>query len=241
MQCLLGGVVMAWLLCSPAAIAQAKEPQKEIIGVLKVTAVGVSEQARTDFRKRLKDQLKEDYRVVSASSLNDALLASRYVNGCISGTCLKEIYQGTRGRVGKVVVASLTGVGSAYSIIVSIWDTRTGQLAGQDSQDCQACTVEEALLGADNAATAAINGMGLGANPDMIPGILGKTVEVSASPARRTSRRTAIVLVITGVALGATSGLLLRGDKDTAGYSALAAGGAFFTSGVTLWMISRKF
>lgn len=212
----------------------------KVVGLLSVSTEGVTKEAKDGFISSVENSLNlAGFRMVKNKVLHEFLADSDYVDGCTFGPCLKAIYARTRVRL--VVVARIKGVGSAYSFVISLLDTRTGELRSQNAENCLGCTVDEALLQASNLVIGAVTESGGakvgGGSVDDVP-----LLQTEAPKARKTSRRLGLFLVGIGVAAGAAGGYLIStGDNDTSGYAAAVGGGAFAVSGLTIFLFSRTF
>ena len=216
----------------------------ELVGLLSVSTEGVSQEAKDGFISSVENSLNlAGFRVVPNTTLHEVLADSDYVDGCTFGPCLKAVYARTRVRL--VVIARISGVGSAYSFVVSLLDTRTGRVRSQNAENCPVCTVDEALLQASNVVVSAVTGTGgakVGDNPRQRGTVAPLEPGNKGAANRRTAGRVGLALLGLGVAAGAAGGYLLSTEeRDDAAYAGLAGGAAFAVSGLTIILFSRSF
>jgi hypothetical protein len=211
----------------------------DIIGLLDVSTQGVSKEARDGFISTVENSLQMAGLCVGKNrALLDYLAESSYVDGCFFGPCLQAVYRRTQVR--RVIIARITGVGSAYSLMVSLVDTQSGKLISQEAQTCPVCTVDEALMQASNVVIETVMDRIV---PDPSPiAVAPAPVAVDRGPRnQKVAGRVAGVLLGVGLAAVAAGGVLIGQDHDAAGSAMIGAGAGVALSGTIFWAISRKF
>ncbi len=231
----------------PSRVADAQE----IIGVLHLEVDGVSSAAADKFEQSIEEGLVGGgFSVAPRKRLHALLGPSSYAPGCRVGPCLKEVYRNTKVRL--VLVGAITGLGPSYRFVVTLLNTETGRVTSQVSDECNVCTLQEAITSATLAVMALVNGVGGATVPDPLVGPLGSGKHPDllraltrqrerTTYAKRTIRRTGLFFLSAGV-LAAGAGLfLVNRHSDKNGYASFAAAGTLGLSGVTLFLISRRF
>src|SRR5262245_55610197 len=137
-------VILACVAWPARAAGEQARADAEPIGVLEVATPGVSQTAGDKFEQSVEETLAGvGFRVVRSSTVQQQLVGTNYVAGCTFGPCMKEVLARTGLR--RVLVARIQGAGQSYSVVVSLIDTRNGNLVSQVAQSCPVCTVEEAI------------------------------------------------------------------------------------------------
>jgi hypothetical protein len=211
----------------------------------------VSEVAAEAFEKAIEEAItSQGLRVAPRERLGQVLLDSPYVEGCLFGPCLEAVYRVTEVRL--VLVARITAVGSSYTLVVSLMDTRTGRPASQVAEECAVCTLEEAVSSATLAVIALMTGTGAaqvrgdGADPTRLPDLEALQGRVAALEDRsagggRSLRRAALFFGGAAVIAGGAAAYLLHTDRDRWAYASGGAAGAFAVTGATMLVLSRRF
>ena len=213
---------------------------EEIVGILQVDVVGVSEAAAEIFESSLEDGLgNAGFNVAKRVRMRELLRPSGFIEGCTFGPCLQKIFE-------------ITGVGKNFTYLVTLVDTRTGALAAQETDTCAVCTVDEAVATASMAVIGLVTGAGKsGVEPDTpatsslldMAAIREREAAMAdlMSRRKRSVKRGAVLLLgMAGIA-GAVSATGFFKDDDRLGYSAAGVAGGFAISGATLLVISSKF
>jgi len=244
-------LIMAMVLVPSLANAQEQRKNDAVIGVLQVETEGVSETAAEMLEQSLEEGLAGvGFRIARSGRLKAALAGTDYVDGCTFGPCLRAVFKATKMRL--VLVARIRGVGSSYSFVVSLLDTVTGNVTSQVGDSCDVCTLNEAVDTATLAVIALVTGTGDAkvTNPDVGPtGTVDPgrdkaritVLEQRISQKRRSMRRASLFFAAVAVVAGAGGTFLLASDQGKTGYAALAGGGAFAVSSLTMLLVSRKF
>jgi hypothetical protein len=223
----------------------------EIVGILHVEVDGVSEAAAEAFETAIEEVVAgQGLAVAPRERLGQLLLDSSYVEGCLFGPCLEAVYRVTEVRL--VLVARILAVGSSYSLVVSLMDTRTGRPASQVAEECAVCTLEEAVSSVTLAVIALLTGTDTaqvrdpGADPTRPPDLeamqrrLGG-LENQVAGGGRSLRRAALFFGGAAVITGAAAAYLLHTDRDPPGYAVTGAAGAFAVTSATMLVLSRRF
>jgi hypothetical protein len=232
---LVAAAAAAALLAPTAARAQKNEP---VIGVLRIDTTGVSDAAEVRFEQGVADGLAgAGFRVMDRASVDKALIASTgYVAGCSFGPCLRAVRDATG--VETVLVARIEGVGRTYSFVVSLMDTRSGQLLSQVAQNCSVCTVEDAITTATLSAVELV----LGVDAERTPRAAAAPKRPPPPSAPRPGGRALRAAGWTGLVLGVAAmagGVLVYDKQDRrwgagiggAGLAAATAGGVMLLLG----------
>jgi hypothetical protein len=216
--------------------------KKLIIGILDVRVDGVPPEAAARFEARLTEQLDTGHYWLATRARMRELLANSpdWTDGCVAGPCLSVVKTQTGAE--RVVSVYLHGKGTNFGSVVTLMRTDTGAVVKQHSEQCDACTVNEAV---EQSILATIGLVGLA--PDVLPdqehedqARLATALAPERAERRRVVRRQhrlGIGLAVTGLAV-ATAGILLKtqtnGNSDVA--HALVGGGAGLTaSGLLVW------
>ncbi len=235
-----------------AGLAQPAGAQQEIVGILHVDVSGVSETAAAKFEDSLEDGLgNAGFRVAKRKKMRALLEKGNYQDGCWFGPCLERVHAITGVRL--VLVARITGVGRNFSYVVTLLDARTGLPTSQATDQCAVCTVDEAIATASIAVIGLVTGAGDATVTDVEDPARQDEIDLADLEQRerylaedRASRRkslrrgTLFLISAAAIAAGVSAYALSEDDKEL-GYGAAAASGAFAFSGVTLFVISRKF
>ena len=231
---------------SAPKVEEKQENQKApIVGILHVATDGVSDAAAAKFESSLGEGLKlHGLKVATRAEMRKKLGNSKYLDGCLFGPCLKEIYRASKGRVGLVLVARISGEGSSYRFLVSLLDTQTGAPTSQMPTGCTVCTVDEAIA----ASTLAVVELVAGTNDVSVlhpGGPMGPTAAVDLRPLRWPQERKAKYIgysfLSAGVAAAIISGVMLSKDMDSAGYGLLGAAAGLGLGGASLVYVSGVF
>ena len=244
---IIAAAVVALSSLSTAAFAQ----DEEIVGILQVDVVGVSETAAEIFESSLEDGLgNAGFNVAKRVRMRELLRPSGFIEGCTFGPCLQKIFEITGVKL--VLVARITGVGKNFTYLVTLVDTRTGALAAQETDTCAVCTVDEAVATASMAVIGLVTGAGKsGVEPDTpataslldLAAIREREAAMAdlMSRRKRSVKRGAVLLLSMAGIAGAVSATGFFKDDDRLGYSAAGVAGGFAISGATLLVISSKF
>ncbi len=219
---------------------------EEIVGVLNLDTQGVSPTAAEVFESGIEEGLAGiGFRVSPRSRLRSMLEQSSYIDGCLFGPCLKEVYRNTKVKL--VLVARIVGLGANFSFVVSLLDTRTGLTVSQVASMCDVCTLEEAIA----TATLAVIELVTAAAQSPEGKVAADAAEAVASepePAderrnknRRMVRRAAIFFISAAAIAGGGAAYLLGKDDKANGYAVAAAGGTMAVVGGTFLVISGRF
>src|SRR6185295_9285353 len=84
------------------------------------------------------------YFLASKSSMHDRMQNStKFTEGCVVGPCLRDVK--TQAFADIVLLAALSGSGTSFGWVVTLFRTDTGSVLAQKSERCDVCTVSEAL------------------------------------------------------------------------------------------------
>jgi hypothetical protein len=230
----------------PAAADTEGRPARptRTIGVLEVATYGVSQAAGDKFEESVEETLAGvGFHVVRSSWVKEKLAGTNYVGGCTVGPCMREVLMRTGLR--QVLVARIQGAGQSYSVVVSLVDTRSGELVSQVAQSCPVCTVEEAISTATLATVELLTARrGAGEQARALAVARESEREAGrAALARREARtrRFGWVFLLGGAALAGVGGGLLAADRDPAGSVSVGVGGGLAVAGVTALVWSKSF
>jgi hypothetical protein len=223
--------------------------QGDVVGVLDVATVGVSEIAAEKFEASLEEGLKlHGFRVAKRQRMQEYLQGSDYRAGCLFGPCLREVHRRTRGEVPLVLVARITGEGSSYRFLISLLDTRSGVPTAQIPTSCEVCTVEEAIAAATLAVIELVAGIGessvldpRGATGGATSDKADMTPSEGRSKFKRATKITSTILYVAGGLAGATGLVFFAGGSDEAGWLFLGGGAGLLAGSGTLWLVSKQF
>lgn len=242
--------VCAWAAPAEAQPAAPIEDPSLIIGILDLQVDGVSATAAARFETSIEEGLTgSGYQVSPRKRLMALLGQSSYVPGCLFGPCLEEVFRNTELRL--VLVARITSVGPSYEYVVSLLDTRIGRPTSQVTDQCEVCTLEEAIASTTLAVIELVTGSGnsvvdpaLGpVGKDELPDLRGQLEasqrEVGAR--QRRLRRAALFFIGAAALAGGAGAYFLSRDQTDRGYPAVAVGGAFAIASGTLLVLSRRF
>ncbi len=215
----------------------------ETVGVLEFEGNDVPEAALERFESAVVDGLEgANFQVKSRKELGEALKRGAFVDGCSFGPCLLQVRKD--GRVDQVLVVRVQVLGSTYSFIASLVDTKTGMLTTQVSRNCAACSIDDAAL------TASMLGSDLllagSSDEDGEEKVASPVAKAAVAPAAAESRRsrlrtTSYLFLSASIAAGAVGGYLLYDDDRDRGVPVVVGAGAGFLSGVTMFLFSREF
>ena len=236
--------VRSSVILAVAVVCFAATASAQTVGILELQASGVPEAALERFELALVDGLEgANFEVKDRDKLVNTLKRGSFVEGCNFGPCLRQVHADTG--VELVLVARVQGLGSSYSFIASLVDTRTGLLATQVSRSCAACSVDDAaltasMLGSDlllertnkkDGAKAPRSGVAKSSGPRR-----------SAAESRRSSLRVASYLFLgASLAAGAAGGYLWYDGNEDKGVPLVAGAGAGFVGGLSMFLFSREF
>ena len=220
-------------------VAPTKAPHRKIVGILDVRVEGVSPTAAERFESGIEEGLgSTEYWVATRKRMREILAGSGWSEGCDFGPCLLEVKKQTGADL--VVDAYFQGTGSSYRFVVTLVDTGTGAVTAQVADHCDVCTLTEAL---DSAALATI-GLVHGAEGEVAqpaaklpPAVIDHT----EPHARRSMRRTALLLVGGGAILAGTAAYFLHTGNDKLGYAAGGAAGGLGVAGIAVVALSFQF
>jgi hypothetical protein len=206
------------------------------VGILSIETTGVSKTVAGQFEEEVEESLSgSDLRTIDRETMRERLSESDYIEGCTFGPCLSVLRAATG--VPLVLVARIDRVGSSYTFVITLLDTKTGMFTSQVAQPCEVCTIEEAIGTATLATIALINGTG-GAEVSEFSSSAASTTDLSSfrksKPLKGTIRRTG--LIFRGLAT-----YFWTQDKESATFASGATGAAFITSGATMLLLSRRF
>lgn len=237
MSLLRGCCVLVVLLLVPSWAAA------ETVGVLEFEGKDVPEAALERFELAAVDGLEgANFEVKNRAALTESLKRGAFVDGCSFGPCLRQVRKD--GRVDLVLVVRVQVLGSTYSFIASLVDTKTGLLATQVSRSCSACSIDDAAL------TASMLGSDLllarssvddEASSAKSRASAGDAVPEVAETRRSRLRTTSYLFLGASLAAGAVGGYLLYDDQRDRGVPMAVGAGAGFLSGVTMFLFSREF
>lgn len=222
----------------------------EIVGILHFEASGVSPTAARAFEDSIERGLTDNgYQVAPRKRMMQMLGPSSYAPGCLFGACLEEVHRNTDVRL--VLVGRVSAVGPAYTIVMSLLDTRLGRPMSQVVERCEVCTVEEAITTATLVVVSLTEGAG-GAvlDPAAGGGTLGKLPDFKAqleerekqiASRRRSMLSSALFFFGAAVLAGGAGAYFVATDQRDRGLPALGAGGAFAVASGTLLVLSRRF
>ena len=223
----------------------ADEAQAPIVGILNVATDGVSRAAATKFEASLEEGLKlHGLAVATRSQMRKMLRGSDYLDGCLFGPCLQQIYRTTEGRVTLVLVARIVREGSSYRFLVSLLDTKTGTPTAQMPTGCTVCTVEEAIAAATLAVVELVAGTDNVAilSPDGPIGAGGAADDSESSwSTSKQARILGYTMLGVGVTAAVASGLLFSMDRPRAGSGFLGASIGLGIGGASMLVVSGVF
>ncbi|HTL34093.1 MAG TPA: hypothetical protein VL326_13280 [Kofleriaceae bacterium] len=215
----------------PAEAPPGPGDKRRIIGILDVHVDGVPPDVAAKFQKSLEDQLdSREYWLAPQARMHELLgNSTKWSEGCLLGPCLMEVKVQTGADV--VLLAAINGSGTSFGYVVSVVRTDTGQYVAQESERCDVCTVNEALTNATLAAVKLVTSI-----PDKFPDPMAeqraaldlttKKYEHDKVAAKSHHKRLAMIVTLTGIAVG-VGGAALYFTQDHASYGlATAAAGA---------------
>lgn len=238
---------MSWPSCTlllavgvGAAIAFPAELRAERLGFLEIAARGVPEAAVPKFGDAVQRGLEgADFEVISNDDFTALLEESSWVEGCTFGPCMRRVHESTG--VERALVVRVQGIGSSYTFVASIVDTRTGALLAQAQQQCAACSINDAEAAASLLGPDLMLAMNSGAQAGApLPG--PEAGALAAKGDRLSGLRTTSYLFM-GAALGlaGAGAYFLSEDDDDLGLPLVAGGGAALVGGITMFVFSRDF
>jgi hypothetical protein len=213
------------------------------VGILSIETTGVSKTVAGQFEEEVEESLSgSDLRTIDRETMRERLSESDYIEGCTFGPCLSVLRAATG--VPLVLVARIDRVGSSYTFVITLLDTKTGMFTSQVAQPCEVCTIEEAIGTATLATIALINGTG-GAEVSEFSSSAASTTDLSSfrksKPLKGTIRRTGLIFLGAGIVAGGLATYFWTQDKESATFASGATGAAFITSGATMLLLSRRF
>jgi hypothetical protein len=222
----------------------ARSASAEPIGVLEVATDGVSQAAGDKFEQSVEETLAGvGFRVVRSPTVKEKLAGTNYIGGCTVGPCMREVLARTGLR--RVLVGRIQGTGQSYSVVVSLVDTRTGELVSQVAQSCPVCTVDEAI---STATLATVELLTSTSAPDRRAAAMASARASERAAARATlDRRAARVrrfgwfMVIGGAVAAGVGGGLFAADRDRPGSVSVGVGGGLAVAGVSALVWSKSF
>lgn len=253
---LIGAALAALSMTAPAparaqeAAAATEDAEGQIVGILHLEFSGISETAAAAFEDSIEGMLIDGgYRVAPRKRMEEMLGPSSYAAGCRFGPCLREVHRNTEVRL--VLVGQISAVGPAYTLVLTLLDTRLGRPTSQVVETCEVCTIEEAIT----SATLAVVGLTVGTAGAMVDPNLGPTStgklpdfkkELAARDALLTSRRRRLgqaALFFAGAAAlaGGAGAYFAATDRRNSGLPLVGAAGGFAVASGTLLVLSRKF
>jgi hypothetical protein len=235
-------VRLAWLcfalLATHATLALAQkratlEPPPErrrIVGILEVRLDGVPAQIAAQFESNLEKQLdRQTFWLAPRARLHEMLANStHWSDGCVVGPCLKELRTQTGADL--VLLAEINGSGTTFGYAVTVVRTDNGQVLSQAADQCEVCTVNEALSSATSAAVTLVTAV-----PEKLPddsadrdaaiNRLTSSRDALAAAHARNRRRLSEVIAVSGLALG-TAGFAIYflGNRSEFGLATGSAG-----------------
>lgn len=222
------------VVASAAAPARADE---WIVGVLDVRGEGVSEAAVVRFGEGIEEGVGSDDALTLAPQvrMKEQLASTAWSTACVVGPCLAEVHAGTGAQ--RVITAGLTGAGESYRYTITMVDTRSGEVLGQVSDTCAACTVD------DVAAQATISTLRLldeVDDPDD-DGAAPVTAPNRGEGHARTLRRASVLVLGLALLAAGAGGYFTHEDETDVGYPLLGLAGGFAASGTLMLGLSAKF
>lgn len=213
------------------------------VGILSIDTTGVSEVVAEQFESEVEEALEGvGMRSVDREKLRERLAGSEYLDGCSYGPCLAALRVATH--VPLVLVARINGVGSSYSFVITLVDTKSGMFTSQVAQSCPVCTIEEAISTATLATISLLTGTGE-AEVSEFSSTASSTTDLRSyrrsRPLKKSLGRTGLIFLGAGAATGALSLLLWRQDRNDAAIFGGTVGTAFIASGATMLILSRRF
>jgi hypothetical protein len=118
---------------------------RQIVGILDVRAEGLASDVAAQFEKQLELQIdtKRFYLATRARMRQAMTSSTRWAEGCVIGTCLRDVKAQTG--AGIVVLAALSGSGTSFGYVVTLVRTDTGRVLAQESGRCDVCVITEAM------------------------------------------------------------------------------------------------
>jgi hypothetical protein len=121
------------------------EDPRQIVGILDVRAEGLAPDLALQFERKLEQQIDaKRFAVETRARMRQAMSSStRWAEGCVIGTCLRDVKAQTG--AGIVLLAALSGSGTSFGYVVTLVRTDTGRVLAQESGRCDVCLVTEAI------------------------------------------------------------------------------------------------
>lgn len=215
--------------------------KQRIVGILDVKVEGVPPDIAAQFQQILETQVDTKHYWLAPRSRMHELMANstKWTEGCIVGTCLREVRAQTNAEL--VLLVALTGSGTSFGYVVTLVRTDTGRVLAQEQERCDVCTVNEALSAATLATVKILNAV-----PQRLPDepfVTGTMVRAATEPledqitslesAKHHAKVLGVALTLVGiVAAAAGATVYYTQDHTTTGIVAAAAGGGLALGGV---------
>jgi hypothetical protein len=226
------------VLCALGTTAHADTP---VVGLLDVRGDGVNDEILKTFSDAIEEGLDgaEDLQPAKLDRMREMLAQSNWSPACSMGPCLTEVQSQTGADY--VVVAGVFGSGESYRFTITLLDTAKGQVVGQDSEGCPACTVEDLASAATLATIQLVNG--IGATPTEKPQTSPEVAQLRRRVAHHAAlvRRGGVLLLGVGLLAAGAAAYFHHKDQDDVGYPLLGATAGLAVSGVVMLGISFRF
>jgi hypothetical protein len=234
--------ILLSLVCAWTGRAEADE-QAEVVGILSIETTGVSNVVAGQFEAEMEEALEGvGMEGMDREKLRERLADSDYLEGCTYGPCLAALREATK--VPLVLVARIAGVGSNYTFVITLVDTKSGMYTSQIAQTCPVCTIEEAISTATLATISLLTGTGE-AEVSEFSSDASSTIDLrsyrKSRPLKRSVRRTGLIFLGAGVVGGVLGGVLWKQERKRGAVISGSAGAAFITTGATMLLLSRRF
>jgi len=222
-------------------VAFAPPVSAETVGVLEFGGAGAPAVALERFEDSLVDGLEgAGFEVRKRKSVAAALAKSEFVTGCHFGPCLATVHKVLK--LDRVLVVRVQVIGSTYTFVASVVDTKTGGLILQVSETCAACSIDDA------AAEASMLGPALllqGAEKSKLAAAARTGQSASSTPSadKGGGARVAsyIFLGASVIAGGVGAYLWLGNDDSSTGVPIVAGAGVGVVSGFSMLLLSSDF
>jgi len=118
---------------------------RRIVGILDVRVEGLAPDVAAQFEKKLEQQIdtKRFWLATRARMKQSMANSTRWTEGCVIGTCLREVRAQTHAEL--VLIAALSGSGTSFGFVVTLVRTDTGRVLAQEAGRCDVCTIAEAM------------------------------------------------------------------------------------------------
>lgn len=229
------------VLLAVALVVTSVPALADTVAMLELTGTDVPEEALKRFEESLHEGLEgAGYEVKSRSKIAAALKKSEFVSGCTFGPCMRVLRQVTG--VDRAVVVHVQGLGSSYTFVASLVETKRGRLEVQVSETCAACSIDDA------AATASMVGSSLLLKEGGVSGEDGSSNLTSSSGSAGRDRSAgsglrvaSYVFMGASVVAGAAGAYFLADDDRDRGLPLVVGAGTGLVSGFTMFLFSRRF